>query len=96
MGLIERAEQVVNATDLARRTRTLLDALSRGGKEKLVVMRDNKPAAVLLSIAAYEAQADELEDLRIEVVAAARLSNFDRARAVSHDDIVAEFGDDGR
>ncbi|MGH8428004.1 MAG: type II toxin-antitoxin system Phd/YefM family antitoxin [Gammaproteobacteria bacterium] len=91
--LIERAEQVVNSTDLSRKTKDLLDALSRGGKSKMVVMRDNKPAAVLLSIEEYEAQLDELEDLRIEAIAAARLAEFNPAKAVSHDEIMAEFGD---
>ncbi|MGH8271986.1 MAG: type II toxin-antitoxin system Phd/YefM family antitoxin [Gammaproteobacteria bacterium] len=90
--LIERSEQVVNSTDLSRKTKGLLDELSHGGKDKMVVMRDNKPAAVLLSIKEYEAQLDELEDLRMEAIAAARLSGFDRAQAVSHDEIIAEFG----
>jgi antitoxin StbD len=92
MTFIECAEQIVNSTDLARKTRSLLDDLTHGDKTKLVVMRDNKPAAVLLSVAEYEAEREELEDLRIEAIAAARLAEFDRSQAVSHDDIVSEFG----
>lgn len=92
--LIERADQVVNSTDLSRKTKDLLDALVNGQKRKMVVMRDNKPTAVLLSIREYEDQLDELKDLRIEAIAAERLSSFDSATAVSHAEIMAEFGVD--
>lgn len=89
--LIERANQMINATDLSRKTKDLLDALARGRKTKLVVMRDNTPAAVLLSIKEYEAQLDELNDLRIEAIARERLAGFDRTQAVSHEAIMTEF-----
>jgi len=92
--LIERASQIVNATDLSRRTRDLLDALVRGRQRKLVVMRDNAPSAVLLSVKEYEAMQDELQDLRIEAVARQRLAGFDPANAIGHDDILAEFAAD--
>jgi len=92
--LIERADQLLNSTDLSRNTKTVLDGLARGRKGKLVVMRDNKPAAVLLSIKEYEAQLDELTDLRIEAIAAERLSRFKPSAAISHAAIMAEFGSD--
>ena len=91
--LIERASQIVNATDLSRKTRDLLDGLVCGRMRKLVVMRDNMPTAVLLSVKEYEAQLDELNDLRIEAVARQRLAGFDRNQAVGHDAILAEFAD---
>lgn len=92
--LIERASQIINATDLSRKTRDLLDALVHGRKRKLVVMRDNAPSAVLLSVAEYESMQDELQDLRIEAVARERLAGFDRADAIGHDEILAEFATD--
>lgn len=90
--LINHADQVLNSTDLSRKTKEVLDSLAPGRQHKLVVMRDNKPAAVLLSIEEYEAQQDELLDLRVEAIAAVRLSRFDPATAVSHEAILAEFG----
>ncbi len=92
--LLERASQIVNATDLSRKTRELLDALVGGRKRKLVVMRDNMPTAVLLSVKEYEAQQDELNDLRIEAVARQRLAGFERGQALTHAEILAEFVDD--
>ncbi|CAN5152231.1 hypothetical protein BH24PSE2_BH24PSE2_07340 [soil metagenome] len=91
--LLENADQVVNSTDLSRKTKTLLDALAGGRRHKLVVMRDNKPVAVILSIKEYEAQQEELADLRLEAIAAERLSRLDRNAAVPHEEIMAEFGD---
>ena len=57
--LIEHADQVLNSTDLSRKTKEVLDSLVRGRKRKMVVMRDNKPTAVLLSIKEYEAQQED-------------------------------------
>ena len=89
--LIERAEDILNSTDLSRRTKAVLDRLASGAGHKLVVMRDNKPTAVLLSIAEYEAQMDELEDLRMEALAAQRLRDFDPDTAIPHAELAAEF-----
>jgi antitoxin StbD len=48
-----------------------------GQSEKYVVMRNNQPAAVLLSVEKFEAMIEELEDLRIEALARERLAEFD-------------------
>ena len=92
--LIERADQLLNSTDLSRNTKGGLDGLARGRKGKLVVMWDNKPAAVLMSIKEYEAQLDELADLRIEAIGAERLARFDPPAAILRADSMAEFGAD--
>lgn len=47
-----------------------------------------------MSIASYDDQIAELQNLPIEVLVAQRLANFDAATAVSHADILAEFGAD--
>ena len=54
-------------------------------------MKNNSPAAVLLNIQSYEALLDELEDLRIEIVAHKRLQDFDKTKSISHDDMVKKF-----
>jgi antitoxin StbD len=72
--LLKHASQAVSSTDLQKKTRELLDRLANSQQDHVVVMRDNKPAAVMMAAERYEALIEELEDLRIEAVARARLS----------------------
>ena len=72
--LLNRADQAISSTDLQKKTRELLDRISDGKQDHFVVMRDNRPAAVMMAAERYEALIDELEDLRVEAVARARLS----------------------
>jgi antitoxin StbD len=71
--LLKTANQAISSTDLQKRTRELLDRISKGGEDHYVVMRDNRPAAVMMAAERYEALIEELEDLRIEAVARTRL-----------------------
>jgi antitoxin StbD len=72
--LLKNADQAVSSTDLQKKTRELLDRIATGRQDHFVVMRDNKPAAVMMATEKYEALIEELEDLRIEAVARARLA----------------------
>jgi antitoxin StbD len=71
--LLKTASQAISSTDLQKKTRELLDRIAKGGQDHFVVMRDNRPAAVMMATGRYEALIEELEDLRIEAVARARL-----------------------
>jgi antitoxin StbD len=71
--LMNRADQAISSTDLQKNTRELLDRIADGRQDRFVVMRDNKPTAVMLATERYEALINELEDLRIEAVAKQRL-----------------------
>lgn len=71
--LLNRADQAISSTDLQKKTRELLDSIAGGEHDHFVVMRDNRPAAVMMATERYEALIEELEDLRIEAVARQRL-----------------------
>lgn len=47
---------------------------------------------MLMNIETYEYLLDELEDLRIESVARARLQTFDKEKAISHEEMLKMFG----
>ncbi len=72
--LLNRANQAISATDLQKKTRELLDRISSGEEDHFVVMRDNRPTAVMMATDRYEAIMDELADLRIQEVARSRLA----------------------
>ena len=87
-----RAADYLSATALSKKTSATLDALARGDAEKLIILKNNTPKAVLLSMETYEAMEQELEDLRLAALALARLDSFDADKALSHDFIKEKFG----
>lgn len=89
--LIERSDQAISVTDVSRSAKTIFDRLSSGKQQKYVVMRNNSPAAVMLPVEVYESLMDELDDLRIEMTARERVTNFDRTKAISHDEMMKRF-----
>jgi antitoxin StbD len=94
--LLERADQAISSTDLQKNTRALLDHVADGSQDKYVVMRDNRPTAVMLSVARFEALMDELEDLRIEAVARDRLASLAQQEFISHEDMMARFAEEAK
>lgn len=82
----------LSATALSKKTSATLDALERGDADRLIILKNNAPKAVLLSMETYEAMQEEIEDLRLAALALARLESFDEKKALSHDRIREKFG----
>ena len=85
------AKEYLSATALSKRTAATLDALERDEAEKFIILRNNAPQAVLLSIDAYEALEEEMEDLRLTALALARLQTFRPEEAKSHKEMMEKF-----
>ena len=84
-------KEYLSATDLSKKTAATLEGLEKGEIEKLIILKNNRPKAVLLSVAAYAAMEEEMEDLRLAALAMARLQTFDSNAAISHDDMMKRF-----
>ena len=82
----------LSATALSKKTAATLESLEKGESEKLIILKNNTPKAVLLSMECYEALEEELEDLRLTALALARLQTFDPKDAISHHDMMEKFG----
>jgi antitoxin StbD len=89
---IMRVRDYLSATDLSKKTSATLEALEKGETEKLIILKNNAPKAVLLSMEAYEALEEELEDLRLTALALARSESFEESKAVSHESMMENFG----
>jgi len=89
--LLERADQAISVTAMVRGFSARLKEISSRTTERLVIFKDNQPAAVIINVAAYQEMLDELEDLRVEAAARERLIDFDQNKAVSHDDMRARY-----
>ena len=92
--LLDRADQAISSTELQKNMRVLLDRMADGRQDRYVVIRDNRPTAVLLPTARYEEIMAELDDLRVEAVARDRLASLDAGALISHADMLARFSND--
>ena len=89
--LLERPEDAVSATAMARGFSARLKEVSSRDTEKLVIFKDNQPVAVMMNVQAYQDLVDELEDLRIEAIARDRLTSHQADQAISHEEMRALF-----
>ncbi len=81
----------LSATALSKKTAATLNSLEKGETEKLIILKNNAPRAILLSIEAYEAMQEEMEDLRLAALAFARLKEFNPEDACSHEKMMEKF-----
>lgn len=90
--LLSRADQAVSITDIVRSAKKYFDRLITGEQDRYVVMRNNAPAAVMLAVADYENLMNELEDLKIEIIAAQRIAAMDEnTKLLSHEDMLDRY-----
>lgn len=85
------ANEYLSATALSKQTSITLEAMENGETEKLIILKNNAPMAVLLSMEAYEALEEEVEDLRLATLALARLHTFNEKKSLSHDAMMEKF-----
>ena len=88
---LERADQATSMPAMVRGFSARLEEISSRATERLVIFKDNRPAAVIINVDVYQEMLDELKDLRVEAAAGERLIGFDQAKAVSHDDMRARY-----
>jgi antitoxin StbD len=89
--LIERSDETLSITEMVRSSKEIMDKLASGKHDRYVILKNNSPTAVLLNIQAYEDLLDELEDLRIEAIAQHRLQDFNKSKALSHEEMLKKF-----
>jgi antitoxin StbD len=81
----------LSATALSKKTAATLDLLEKGDTEKLIILKNNSPKAVLLSIDAYDAMQEEIEDLRLASLGFARLKSYRENESISHEEMMKRF-----
>jgi antitoxin StbD len=88
---IMHATTYLSATALSKKTSVTLDAFDKGEVDTMIILKNNTPKAVLLSMEAYETLQEELEDLRLSAAALSRLETFDHEKALSHETMMEKF-----
>ncbi len=85
------ADEMLSATELSKKTGSVLTDLAEHMHRKFVIMRNNRPNAVLLSMDEYEHLLEKVEDAELSQLAGERLTDDDRKSAISHEDVQRRF-----
>lgn len=87
-------KNMISITDLNKgKSAKIIDDVKKTGFK--VILKNNRPEAVLITPDQFEkmlAMREEIEDMTIGMEALRRLSNFNSAATISHENILAEFG----
>ena len=81
----------LSSTNLAKNTAATLNSIEAGNIDKLIILKNNAPKAILMSIDSYEAMEEEIEDLRLTALALSRIQNFDFKKSISHDEMKKKY-----
>ena len=81
----------LSSTQLAKKTAATLKTLETGENDKLIILKNNSPKAILMSFDAYEAMEEEIEDLRLTSLALSRIQNFDPGETISHREMMDKY-----
>ena len=81
---MQGASEAVPVTDVSRQARDIFEKLGSGQRDWIVVRKNSTPIAVILSVRAFEALLDEMDDLRVERVARRRLRSLGCVKTIGH------------
>lgn len=81
----------LSATQLSKQTAATLNSIENGEIDKLIILKNNSPKAILMSFEAFEAMEEEIEDLRLTALALSRIQTFDPEETISHKEMMAKY-----
>lgn len=81
----------LSSTHLAKHTAATLNSLDSGEIDKLIILKNNSPKAILMSFESYEAMEEEIEDLRLTALALSRIQTFDLEQTISHKEMMDKY-----
>lgn len=87
-GVINR---IISVSDLSRGMASKIIQKVGKDKQQYIVVKNNKPKAVILSIDEYTELMEAKEDLQLLQLAESRMKNYNPEGAVSHDDVLNRY-----
>ena len=81
----------VSSTLLSKNTAATLNSIESGETDKLIILKNNSPKAILMSFESYEAMEEEIEDLRLTALALSRIQTFDPDQTISHAEMMKKY-----
>ena len=90
-GVIVQIKNYLSSTQLSKNTAATLNSIETGETDKLIILKNNSPKAILMSVESYEAMEEEIEDLRLTALALVRIQNFNPLETISHDEMMDNY-----
>ncbi len=81
----------LSSTNLAKKTAATLSLIETGETDKFIILKNNEPKAILMSIDSYESMEEEIEDLRLTALALSRIQKFDPGETISHEAMMKKY-----
>lgn len=81
----------LSSTQLSKKTAATLNSIENGEIDKLIILKNNSPKAILMSFESYEAMEEEIEDLRLTYLALSRIQNFNPEETISHKEMMDKY-----
>jgi len=85
-------QNYLSSTNLAKNTAATINSFETGDVDKFIILKNNAPKAILMSIELYESMEEEMEDLRLTALALSRMQNFDSGETISHKEMMKKYG----
>jgi antitoxin StbD len=92
-GIIMQIKNYLSSTNLAKNTAATLSLLETGETDKFIILKNNVPKAILMSVESYEAMEEEIEDLRLTALALSRIQKFDPGEIISHEEMMKKYAE---
>lgn len=89
--LREMIGRLISVSDLSRGMASKIIQQVGKNKEQFIVVKNNKPEAVILSVDEYTELLEARENLELLQMADDRMKNFNQQDTLSHDDILKEY-----
>ncbi len=86
-----RIKNYLSSTQLSKNTAATLNSIETGETDKLIILKNNCPKAILMSFDAYEAMEEEIEDLRLTSLALSRIQNFNPEETITHQEMMDKY-----
>ncbi len=83
--------KLVSVSDLSRGMASKIIQKVGKDKEQYIVVKNNKPEAVILSVEEYMELIEAKEDLQLLQLADSRMKNYAPEETVSHDDVLNRY-----
>ena len=81
----------LSSTQLSKKTAATLNSIENGEIDKLIILKNNYPKAILMSFESYEAMEEEIEDLRLTALALSRIQNFNPEETITHKEMMDKY-----
>jgi prevent-host-death family protein len=91
VNLKDALNRIISVSDLGRGKASKIIKNVEFNKESYIIVKNNKPKAVIMSIDEYNEMVESREKLELLLLSAERIKSNKQSEYVDYDDVLAEF-----